>query len=64
MKLLILLSVFLLLASLFIYNAVIGEHFAGNTTVYMDPLTPPIIDNTEYVCQSGGQIGANMCNYA
>lgn len=64
MKKLILLAIFLLLSSIFIYNAIIGEYFAGNTTVYKEILVPPYTSQSEYICQSGGPIGVNMCNYA
>lgn len=61
MNKLIIIAIIVFLGSLFIYNAVVGEYYAGNTTVYaVQPFQP----YDEYICQSGGPIGVNMCNYA
>ena len=58
---LLVISILLLILSICIVSTATEEHYAGNVTIYREPTFYP---NTDYVCQSGGPIGVNMCNYA
>jgi len=59
MNILLILTGLLFIVSMYVVYS--SEYYIGNTTIYQ---LPAINETTDYVCQSGGPIGVNMCNYA